>query len=62
MVPLNIPELDSSRIFLIPVQLPGGVAIIFAQSWNFEAIFLDNPEIKRIGSRVQMSQIHIRKL
>ena len=44
LVPLNIPELVSSEIFLIRVRLPGGTAIIFAQSWNFELkFFVDNP-------------------
>ena len=40
LVPLNIPELVLSEIFLIRVRLPGGAAIIFAQSWNSELKFL----------------------
>ena len=51
MVPLNIPELVSSEIFLIRIQLPGGSAIIFAQSWNFELkFFVDNPFMQKINS------------
>ena len=51
MVPLNIPELVSREIFLIRVRLPGGAAIIFAQSWNFELkFFVDNPFMKKITS------------
>ena len=51
MVPLNIPELVSREIFLIRVRLPGGAAIIFAQSWNFELkLFVDNPFMKKTNS------------
>ena len=51
MVPLNIPELVSREIFLIRVRLPGGAAIIFAQSWNFELkFFVDNPFMQKINS------------
>ena len=51
MVPLNIPELVSSEIFLIRFWLPGGVAIIFAQSWNFELkFFVDDPFMQKIIS------------
>ena len=51
MVTLNIPELVSIEIFLIPVRLPGGAAIIFAQSWNFELkFFVDNPFMQKINS------------
>ena len=51
MVPLNIPELVSREIFLIRVRLPGGAAIIFAQSWNFELKFIvDNPFMQKINS------------
>ena len=51
MVPLNITELVSHEILLIRVQLPGGAAIIFAQSWNFELkFFVDNPFMKKINS------------
>ena len=53
MVPLNIPELVLREIFLIRVRLPGGAAIIFAQSWNFElmsssSINLEIREIREI--------------
>ena len=51
MVPLNIPELVLREIFLICVQLPGGAAIIFAKSWNFELEFFeDNPFMQKINS------------
>ena len=51
MVPLNIPELVSREIVLILVRLPGGTAIIFAQSWNFKLkFFLGIPFMKKIGS------------
>ena len=51
MVPLNIPELVSREIVLIRVRLPGGAAIIFAQSWNFELkFFVDNPFMQKITS------------
>ena len=51
MVPLNIPELVLSEIFLIRVWLPGGAAIIFAQSWNFELkFFVDDPFMQKIIS------------
>jgi len=44
LVPLNIPELVLREIFLILVRLPGGAAIIFAQSWGFELkFFVDDP-------------------
>ena len=39
-------------VFLIRVWLPGGAAIIFSQSWNFELkFFVDNPYVKKIGTR-----------
>ena len=48
LVPLNIPELVSREIFLIGVRLPGGAAIIFAQSWNFVLIFfVDKSSMKK---------------
>ena len=48
---MNIPELVSIEIFLIRVRLPGGAAIIFAQSWNLELkFFVDNPFMKKINS------------
>ena len=51
LVPLNILELVSHEIFLIRVRLPGGAAIIFAQSWNFELkFFVDNPFMQKINS------------
>ena len=51
MVPLNIPELVSHEIFLIRVRLPGGAAIIFAQSLNFELkYFVDNQFMQKINS------------
>ena len=51
MVPLNIPELVLREIFLIRVWLPGGAAIIFAQSWNLElTLFVDNPFMQKINS------------
>ena len=51
LVSLTIPELISREIFLIHVQLPGGAAIIFAQSWNFDLkFFVDNPFMQKINS------------
>ena len=51
LVSLNIPELVSREFFLNRVWLPGGAAIIFAQSWNFELkIFVDNPFMQKIKS------------
>ena len=47
-MPLNIPDM----VFLKRVWLPGGVAIIFSQSWNFELnVFVDNPYVQKIGTR-----------
>ena len=43
------PELVLREIFLIPVWLPGGAEIIFAQSCNFELkFFLDIPFTKKL--------------
>ena len=43
LIPLNIPDFAASIVFLICVRLPGGAAIIFSQSWNFELkFFVDN--------------------
>ena len=51
LVPLNIPELVLIEVFLIRVWLPGGAAIIFAQSWNFELkYFVGNPFMQKINS------------
>ena len=51
MIPLNIPDFAASIVFLIRVRLPGGAAIIFAQSWNFELrFFVDNPFMQKINS------------
>ena len=36
---MNIPDFAASIVFLIRVRLPGGAAIIFAQSWSFELKF-----------------------
>ena len=52
LIPLNIPDFAASIVFLICVRLPGGAAIIFSQSWNFELkFFVDNPYVKKIGTR-----------
>ena len=62
MIPLNIPDFAASIVFLIRVRLPGGAAIIFAQSWNFELKFIvDNTFMQKINStgmpkNVQKSQ------
>ena len=49
LVSLNIPELVSREFFLNRVWLPGGAAIIFAQSSNFELkFFVDNPFLQKI--------------
>ena len=51
LIPLNIPDFAASIVFLIRVRLPGGAAIIFAQSWNFELkFFVDNPFMQKITS------------
>ena len=51
LIPLNISELTVSQIFFETVWLPGGDAIIFAQSWNFELkFFMDNPLMQKIIS------------
>ena len=51
MIPLNIPDFAASIVFLIRVRLPGGAAIILAQSWNFELKFIvDNPFMQKINS------------
>ena len=51
LIPLNIPDFAASIVFLIRVRLPGGAAIIFAQSWNFELKFIvDNPFMQKINS------------
>jgi hypothetical protein len=45
------PSLVLHEIVLIRVQLPGGAAIIFAQSWNFELkFFVGNPFFQKISS------------
>ena len=52
LIPLNTPDFAASIVFLICVRLPGGAAIIFSQSWNFELkFFVDNPYVKKIGTR-----------
>ena len=51
LIPLNIPDFAASIVFLICVRLPGGAAIIFSQSWNFELkFFVDNSFVKKIGT------------
>ena len=51
LIPLNIPDFAASIVFLIRVRLPGGAAIIFPQSWNFELKFIvDNPFMQKINS------------
>ena len=51
LIPLNISDFAASIVFLISVWLPGGAAIIFAQSWNFELKFyVDNPFMKKTNS------------
>ena len=36
----------------VDTLLPGGAAISFSQSWNFELkFFVDNPYVKKIGTR-----------
>ena len=50
-MPMIIPEFAISSFFIVTVWTPGGAAIIFAQSWNFELkFFLDIPFMKKIGS------------
>ena len=50
LIPLNIPDFAASIVFLIRVRLPGGAAIIFAQSWNFELKFMQKINSTGIGS------------
>ena len=38
-IPITIPEFDTSGFFPVTVWTPGGAAIVFAQSWNFELKF-----------------------
>ena len=50
-IPMTIPEFATSSFFIVTVWTPGGAAIIFAQSWNFELkFFFDIPFMKKIGS------------
>ena len=50
-IPMTIPEFARSSFFIVTVWTPGGAAIIFAQSWNFELkFFVDNPFMKKINS------------
>ena len=50
-IPITITEIAASNFFPVTVWTPGGAAIIFAQSWNFELkFFLDIPFMKKIGS------------
>ena len=51
LVPMIIPEFATSSFFTVTVWTPGGAAITFAQSWNFELkFFLDISFIRKIGS------------
>ena len=53
-IPIIIPEFDTSVFLAVTVWTPGGAAIDFAQSWNFELKFcLDILYMKKIASRVQ---------
>ena len=48
-IPTTIPEFAMGTFFPVTVWTPGGAAIDFAQSWNFELkFFLDIPELKKI--------------
>ena len=50
-IPITIPEVAASTFLPVTVWTPGGAAIIFAQSWNFELkFFLYIPFMKKIGS------------
>ena len=50
-IPMTIPEIAASAFFPVTVWTPGGAAIIFTQSWNFELnFFVDNPFIQKITS------------
>ena len=47
---MSIPDFAASIVFLIRVWLPGGAAIIFSQSCNFELnFFVDNPYVKKLA-------------
>ena len=50
-MPMTIPEFAISSFFIVTVWTPGGAAIIFARSWNFELKFIvDNPFMQKINS------------
>ena len=50
-IPMTTPEFATSSFFIVTVWTPGGAAIIFAQSWNFELkFFVDNPFMQKINS------------
>ena len=50
-IPRTIPEIAASAFFPVTVWTPGGAAIIFAQSWNFELkFFVDDPFMQKITS------------
>ena len=47
---MTIPEIAASDFFPVTVWTPGGAAIIFAQSWNFELkFFIDIDFMQKIG-------------
>ena len=51
LIPLTISEFAHIEKKILSVWLPGGAAIIFAQSWNFELkFFVDNPFMQKIIS------------
>ena len=48
-IPTTIPQFAAGTFFPVTVWTPGGAAIIFAQSWNFElTFFVDNPFLQKI--------------
>ena len=50
-IPITIPEIAASTFFPVTVWTPGGTAIIFAQSWNFELkFFVGNTFMQKINS------------
>ena len=61
-IPITIPEFDTSGFFPVTVWTPGGAAIVFAQSWNFELkFFLHILFVRKIGSRVVIIHFLIQK-
>ena len=46
-MPMIIPEFAISSFLIVTVWTPGGAAIIFAQSWNFELKFFVDDHLSK---------------